>query len=217
MFQCNYKTGWPDRYSPRAIAELTVPQINQISNLNFISTVLPTDLMSCRWLLRACLIFTDPKGPSQGTQQSRGCWTESAVQLPPHKLRYSPRKICSENAIVEDVYSADVAYRKVAHCYKKGVSGTKNTEDQIVAHPFNQLSLLSLPHPPRAISHKVLCGPLPSQPIPSPHFHTRCSEPFVFSHLDHCSSSQLRQRNGITWGAPGPTPRYPDFIGTGCT
>lgn len=69
---------------------------------------------------------------------------------------------------MEDVYSADVAYRKVAHCYKKGVSGTKNTEDQIVAHPLNQLSLLSLPHPPHAISHKVLWSiSTPAHPLSS--------------------------------------------------
>lgn len=61
-----------------------------------------------------------------------------------HKLRYSPRKICSENSIVKDVYSADVAYRKVSHCYKKGVSENENTENQIIMHD-NTLNFVYFP------------------------------------------------------------------------
>ena len=47
---------------------------------------------------------------------------------------------------MEDVDSTDVADCKVAHCYKKGVSRTKKktTEDQIIVHAVNRLSLLSL-------------------------------------------------------------------------
>lgn len=32
---------------------------------------------------------------------------------------------------MEDVYAADMAYGKVAHCYEKGIPETQNTRDQI--------------------------------------------------------------------------------------
>lgn len=82
----------------------------------------------------AYLIFTDPKKMRQSRQP----------ESPTHKLRYSPRKICSENSIVKDVYSADVAYRKVSHCYKKGVSENENTENQIIMHD-NTLNFVYFP------------------------------------------------------------------------
>lgn len=71
-----------------------------------------------------------------------GTKSKSAVPLLPSNLRYSPRKICSEDSIVEDVYSADMAYCKVSHCYKKGVSGSRNTKDWITVHENNMLNFL---------------------------------------------------------------------------
>lgn len=68
---------------------------------------------------------------------------------------------------MEDVDSADVAYRKVSHCYKKGISETKNTEAQIIMH--NNLIFFLPLTPQLEISRKVLSGLSTSQSLPSLH------------------------------------------------
>ena len=142
------------------------------------------------------LIFTD----LQGTE------SKPAIQPPQCKWRYSPRKICSENSIVEDVDSTDVADCKVAHRYKKGVSATKNTEDQIIVHALSRLSLLSLPHPQHAISHKVLPGP-PSSPAHacSSLAHPRLSALHLFSPgplQPFSTRATWRNHRGSNWPHP---------------
>lgn len=60
-----------------------------------------------------------------GRTRSRPRATASRWAAKP-RPEYSPRKVCREDSIVEDVYSADVAQRKVAHRYAKGVPETQS-------------------------------------------------------------------------------------------
>lgn len=139
---------------PYNAAELTVLQSNGVFTLKRISTVLPTVLPRHPWFWCAHWSFQTPRG-----------WVKASGQTSPHKLRYSPRKIRSEDSIVEDVYSADVAYCQVSHRYKKGVSETKTPQDQVSIHcnnAVNQFFLLPFPHP-----HPLI--PSPPHPLtPSP-------------------------------------------------
>ena len=51
---------------------------------------------------------------------------------------------------MEDVYPADVAYRKVSHGYKKGIPETQNTGDPINvcdSKVLSQCSFSPLSHP----------------------------------------------------------------------
>ena len=188
------------------MAELTILRSNQITALNLTCAISPNDLTKSLMTHTCVLDLYRP----QGTE------SKSATQPPQRKWRYSPRKICSENSVVEDVDSTDVADCKVAHCYKKGVSRTKKKNHRGSDHcACSQSTFSSLPHPPHVISHKVLPGPPPSQHIPAPHLHMHGSQPFIFPHLDHCSRSQLGQHDGITWGVTGPTPGYSNFIDKG--
>lgn len=66
---------------------------------------------------------------------------------------------------MEDVYPADVAYRKVAHGYKKGIPETQNTTDQINVCDSKVLckcSLSPLSHLLRVTGHKALNVPATS-------------------------------------------------------
>lgn len=180
---------------PDSTTGLTVPQSNQVftltsSALSYKQTEPGTHSSHVHaW------------SPREGLKASR--------RNGPHKLRHLPRKVRSENPVVEDVYSADVAHRQVSHCYKKGVSETKNVQDLIIMHyenALNQFSLLPLLTPSFAMSQ----SPVWSVYVPAPPT-LHCSEPFISSHLNPCSS-QLWQPNGIRWGiitnrrCRGPTP-----------
>lgn len=60
---------------------------------------------------------------------------------------------------MEDVYPADVAYRKVSHGYKKGISETQNTGDPINvcdSKVLSPCSLSPLSHSLQGTGHKAL-------------------------------------------------------------
>lgn len=63
---------------------------------------------------------------------------------------------------MEDVYPADVAYRKVSHGYKKGIPETQNTGDPINvcdSKVLSRCSLSPLSHPLQVTGHKDLNVP----------------------------------------------------------
>lgn len=60
----------------------------------------------------------------------------------------SSRKVCSENSIMEDVYAADMAYGKVAHCYKKGIPvnvGYACSDHDPITHQHQHKEMYSIP------------------------------------------------------------------------
>lgn len=66
---------------------------------------------------------------------------------------------------MEDVYPADVAYRKIAHCYRKGIPETQNTGDQnnvCDSKVLRRCSLCPLSHPLQVTGHKALNIPATS-------------------------------------------------------
>ena len=59
-----------------------------------------------------------------------------------------PRKICSENSIVEDVNAADVAYRKVENSSKKGIPvniGYTCSDHDPITHQHQHKEMYSIP------------------------------------------------------------------------
>lgn len=66
---------------------------------------------------------------------------------------------------MEDVNSADVAYRKIAHCYEKGIPENQNHRDQINVHDtkvLNKRSPCPLSRPLQVTGHKVMNVPATS-------------------------------------------------------
>lgn len=105
---------------------------------------------------------------------------------------------------MEDVYSADVAYGQVSHCYQKGVSETKSREDQMMTQG-NDNFLHPLLHSPYAIHHKVLSALSASLSMRSPHFCIRCLEPFILCHGDHdrtMESPRKLYKLQMPWDSP---------------